>query len=351
MTVAQMGQFLAGAAQHDSDDALAVKVDSIHLSERLTPGAVAQMEETLHAGPRTRESLQLLADGSVFLAPPPNELPTRPAPSAAEQQAMMSGLTNFVAVTMRRLPDFFATRTTDSYDNAPTVVTRSGWAPAEPMHAAGRFRETITFRQGKEVTEERAMVSGGSRGSSAPGLNSSGEFGPLLATILRDSARGSIGWSHWESTDTGVVAGVFDYAVPAKASHYNVDFCCVKSTDIPNPLASSGMPIPFHSRPAYRGEIFVDPTSGAILRVTLEAEMQSSDPITQAGVAIDYAPVTIEGDKSYICPVHSLALSEAETYTGGASGTRQVTRINEVSFTGYHRFGSTIRMVAPSGQP
>jgi len=265
MTVEQMSQFLAGRAQHDSDETLALRVDSIHLSERLTPGALSQLEETLNAGPRTRESLQLLADGSVFLAPGPNELPKRPAPSAAEQEAMMSGLTNFVAVTMRRLPDFFATRTTESYDNAPTVVTHSGWAPAEPMHADGTFRETITYRQGKEVTEERAMVSGGNTGSRAAGLTSSGEFGPLLATILQDSSRGSIRWDHWESTDAGVVAGVFDYAVPAKASHYNVDFCCVKNTEIPNPLAAGDIPIPFHSRPAYRGEIFVDPATGAIL--------------------------------------------------------------------------------------
>ncbi len=350
MTVAQMSQYLAGPAQHDSDDALARRVDSIYLSERLTPATLSQLEETLHAGPQARESLQLLADASGFLVPPSNELPNRPAPSAAEQQAMMNGLANFVAVMMRRLPDFFATRTTESYDNAPTVVTHSGWAPAEPMHADGTFQEGITYRQGKEVTGERATVGGGARASGPPGLTSSGEFGPLLATILRDTSHGSIGWSHWESTAAGVAA-VFHYAVPEKASHYNVDFCCVKSSEVPSPFGASGMPIPFHGRPAYRGEVFIDPATGAILRVTLEAEMKSSDPLTRAGVAIDYGPVTIEGDKSYICPVHSMALSMAETYAGGENSTRQVTRINEVSFTGYHRFGATIRVVEPSNQP
>src|SRR5579875_792418 len=144
MTVAQMSQYLAGAAQRDADDDLARKVDGIHLSERLTQASLSQLEETLHAGPQTRESLQLLADASGFLPPPASELPNKPAPSAAEQQAMMTGLANFVGTTMQRLPDFFATRTTASYDNAPRVVTHSGWAPMEPMYADGTFRQTIT---------------------------------------------------------------------------------------------------------------------------------------------------------------------------------------------------------------
>lgn len=349
MTVGQLSQYLAGEAQHDSDDALALRLNSIHLSECLTPATLAKLEDGFHLGPQARESLQLLADASGFLVPPPNELPDRPAPGAAEQQAMLKGLANFVSTTMRRLPDFFATRTTETYDNAPTVVTHSGWAPAEPMHVDGMRRETITYRQGREVTGKLA-TEGGGRAAGRLGLTSSGEFGPLLATILADSSHGKILWSHWESTGAGVAA-VFAYDVPKKASHYNVDFCCVKSSEVPNPFASNGMPIPFHGRPAYHGEIFLDPASGAVLRITLETEMKSSDPITRAAIAIDYGPVTIEGDKSYICPVRSLALSVADAYTGGENGPRQVTRINEVSFTGYHRFGSTIRVIGPAGQP
>ena len=111
------------------------------------------------------------------------------------------------------------------------------------------------------------------------------------------------------------------------------------------------MPVPFHGRPAYHGEIFIDGTTGAILRVTLEAEMRSSDPVTRAGIAIDYGPVTIEGDKTYVCPVRSLALSVSENPASLDSSGRLVTRMNEVTFSDYHRFGSTVRVVGPAGQP
>lgn len=350
MTIAQLNQVVAGPAQREGDAALARTVSSQHLSERLTPATLSHLEEALRAGPQTQAALRLLADESAFLEPPAGEIPDKPAPSAPEQQAMLNAAVNFVAVTMRRLPDFFATRVTDSFDDAPTVVTHSGWSPAEPIHPDGTFHQTITFRDGREVVGQRSSVKGGSDGSGPPGLTSTGEFGPLLATILRDSSHGTVGWSHWEPTGN-TMAAVFHYAVPEAASHYEVDYCCVKSREDPTAYAPGGTPNAYHGRPAYHGELALDPMTGTILRVTLVAELKASDPIHQAGVAIDYAPVTIEGDKSYICPVHSLALSVAETYGAGENGARQLTRVNEVSFTGYHRFGSTIRVINPAGQP
>jgi len=350
MTVAELSQYLAGPAVHESDASLARSVGSLHLAERLTPASLARLNETLHAGPQTQEALRLLADESAFLDPPAAEAPNKTPPNAAEQQTMLNAAVNFVAVTMRRLPDFFATRTTDSFDDAPTVVTHSGWSPAGDIHADGTFHEAITYRGGREVVGERSSVKGGSNGSGPPGLTSTGEFGPLLATILRDTSHGTIAWSHWEQTSSGTVA-VFHYAVPEAASHYEVDYCCVKSGEDPTAYGPGGTPNGYHGRPAYHGELFLDPATGTILRVTLVSELKSSDPINRAGVAVDYAPVIIEGDKTYICPVHSVALSVAETMGAGENGARQLTRINEVSFTGYHRFGSTIRVVSPAGQP
>lgn len=350
MTVAELSQFLAGPAVRESDATLARTVSSQHLSERLTPATLAHFIEALHAGPQTQEALRLLSDESAFLEAPAAEVPGKPAPGAPQQQTMLNAAVNFVAVTMRRLPDFFATRNTESFDDAPTVVTHSGWSPVAPVHADGTFHQTITFREGREVVGERTGAKGGADGSGPPGLTSTGEFGPLLATILRDTSHGTIAWSHWEETASGVAA-VFDYAVPAAASHYEVDYCCVKSSEDPTAYAPGGMPNAYHARPAYHGELFLDPAAGTILRVTLVSELKSSDPIHQAGIAIEYAPVAIEGDKTYICPVHSLALSVAEIEGAGENGARQLTRINEVSFTGYHRFGSTIRVIAPAGQP
>jgi hypothetical protein len=59
---------------------------------------------------------------------------------------------------------------------------------------------------------------------------------------------------------------------------------------------------------------------------------------------VQYGPVEI-GGKSYICPVHSIAISLTKSHSGGEKSDREVLRINEVSFTDYHRFGSTSRII------
>ena len=93
------------------------------------------------------------------------------------------------------------------------------------------------------------------------------------------------------------------------------------------------------------------PASGSITLGGENLTGRRPERIRQAGVAIEYGSVTIEGHKSYICPVHSLALSVAESSGEGGYRSRVFTRINEVTFSGYHRFGSTIRVVGPADQP
>jgi hypothetical protein len=75
--------------------------------------------------------------------------------------------------------------------------------------------------------------------------------------------------------------------------------------------------------------------------------LKNSDPITDGEVAIDYGVVTI-GDKSYICPVHSVAISVARSHIEGLYAPRAVRRINEVEFTNYHRLGATEQMLMPA---
>ncbi len=113
-------------------------------------------------------------------------------------------------------------------------------------------------------------------------------------------------------------------------------------------LVSGGIANFYHGRPGYHGKLSIDPATGAILRVRIEALLRESDPITDGGVAIDYGSVTIEGDKSYICPVHSVAVSVTRSQMEGDFAPRMVRRINEVRFDNYHRFGATVQMVIPA---
>ena len=80
------------------------------------------------------------------------------------------------------------------------------------------------------------------------------------------------------------------------------------------------------------------------MRVTIESDLKPSDPIMRAAISVQYGPVEI-GGKSYICPVHSIAISLIKSHARGDMSDMEIQRINEVSFTDYHRFGSSSQII------
>ena len=140
---------------------------------------------------------------------------------------------------------------------------------------------------------------------------------------------------------------VFAYQVPQAASHYQVDYCCVRSSEDPKSYEGSKdqrLANAYHGTPGYHGAIFLNPTTGTIQRVTVQAELDPQAAITTAQISVRYGAVTI-GGQSYICPVESLAVSDARARLGGDMSDRTIERINEVTFTDYHRFGTSSRIL------
>ena len=216
------------------------------------------------------------------------------------------------------------------------------------MHDDGKFSQEITFRKGKEVVGAQQATASG-KVTTPLGLTSTGEFGTLQGVIVLDMVHGKLAWSHWETTGAGEMA-VFRYEVPEAQSHYQVDYCCVRhyaDSDSYSPV-SSNLPNSYHGTPGYHGTLSIDPATGAIMRMTVEASLKNSEPITDGSVAIDYGQVRIEGDKSYICPVHSVAISVVRSEIEGLYAPRAVRRINEVEFTNYHGLGAAERMLVPA---
>jgi hypothetical protein len=116
----------------------------------------------------------------------------------------------------------------------------------------------------------------------------------------------------------------------------------------------------FHKIPAYHGSLFIDPATGIIRRVTLEAEM-GDGPVSRAAAVIEYGAVTI-GDRKFICPLRSMAVymgppesgppaSELPATTTRALEPNGTLYLNETSFTNYHRLGSTVRVLSESEPP
>jgi hypothetical protein len=358
VTVAELQQFLtAQYAAHKSDGSIADHLGEMELSERLTGPTLDRITADLKPGKKTALALQLLADESGFLDAPAGEIPAKATPEMAEQLRLFQGAVNFASVTLERLPNFLATRITRTFDNSVVTMTtdasRIGFSAHGPLHANGEYSRQITYRDGAEVNLEAAAQDKQEKhGEAPPGLTSYGVFGPFLVTVLSDSAKGKVVWSRWEQTRDGMAA-VFKYEVPQQASHYAVDYCCVLFVPL---LAAGGgkqdtkganTPRNFHATPGYHGYLYLDPQTGAVLRVTLEGEMKSDDPMTRMGAWVEYGTVEI-GERSYPCPVRSMALTVLRAWREGEPGMMS---LNEVTFTNYHRFGTTARILPATPEP
>ncbi|MDR3791863.1 MAG: hypothetical protein P4L03_00650 [Terracidiphilus sp.] len=202
------------------------------------------------------------------------------------------------------------------------------------MHFTSQHRREVAYREGRELP---ASGSNDTSASTNQGLATFGEFGPVLDTVFADSAYGSFTWNRWQTGPTGPLA-VFRYTVPESASHYQIDLCCW-STE------TDHTPHKYHGKPAYHGEIFIDPDTGAVARITLEADLDPGAMLTASAIAVDFAPVSIAG-WSYICPVRGVALSAFHNQQmKRLDGVGLERHINLVRFLDYHKFAASTRIL------
>jgi hypothetical protein len=135
---------------------------------------------------------------------------------------------------------------------------------------------------------------------------------------------------------------VFRYSVPAKTSHFAVPV--PGYFDLGPPLR------------AYQGEIGVDPASGAILRLTVQAITQPEGPVQRADILVEYGPVAIAG-QTWTCALKSVALASVRSidlshdlykFSQTAAPQFQV-QLNDVSYAEYHLFRTGMRLVPGEG--
>jgi len=317
----------------ETDSEIAHRLALFQLSEQLTDSRLEEICARGKLGPKARDQLGLLAILSVFEPPPSAELDLGHAPDLDEQRRIMDLARGFTATSVHLLPDFMAIRTTQAFLNMDAG-----------LQSAGQYQSQVTFRSGAEVPVDRGTALG-SGSPSSMGLETSGEFGPLQAMVLKDSVNGTILWSRWQSGPDQKRFAVFRYSVPESASHASLDVCCYfasledgEMTGYPPHYPQSKR---FRAKPAYHGELHVDPSTGAISRITLEDELNADSPVRVARISVQYGSIEI-GGKSYVCPIHSVAA--AEFYDPRVAATRE-RFVNVVHFSNYHKFGSTARII------
>jgi len=326
------------------DEEAARRLSVLELADRLSLTRTEKMKSLAH-GRKAKEALILLADRSAFLPLPAAEIPTIAAPSVNDQRLMLDGTIQYLHDTVPTLPNLFATRTTIQYEE-PEQKQNQTWKTAavdQSLHPAPPESVIVLVRNSREITETATQAPKRTN-RRTHGLTTEGTFGTMAAiTLVVDIAgpHSQMTWSRWEQYPEGQRA-VFRYSVPRESSHFEARFCC---------LAEPDGTVPFRMMSAYHGEIAIDPETGAVFRITVQADFPPRLPMVRSDIMVEYGSVVI-GDKTYICPIRSVSVSRSRTVRllhqwfmhFGVYGPFE-TALNDVTFSNYHLFQSGHRIL------
>jgi hypothetical protein len=335
------------AARGISDEEAAQRLAHLALMEQVSAEKLASLSAEMR-GAKARQALTAVVDAAAFLQLPTGELRAGgDAPDGAEQTRLLGLAVQYLNQTIPKLPDFFATRTAVQYSETPAFHEGNTQVRATPMHETTAYRAGVLYRTGGEVVEQAKVK----HPEKDAWMLTYGTFGPLLPT-MREALQvpGNATWRRWETGVDGKRA-VFAYAVPAAQSQFAVLGCCLPSGD-----GTSG----FAAIPGYHGEIAIDAVTGAILRITVEAELKGFVPQDRSEMMVEYGPVTL-GGKTYVLPQRSVSLARQRVIAGLGEWNEAFltwgpyeTTVNEFSFTDYHMFRGEGRILpgpSPADSP
>ncbi len=343
VTVDQIQQILA-ASQGRSDAQLADEISSLEATERIDTPTLLRWQ-TATPGSRSRDALLLLADSSAFLPLPPSQVLAQPAPDGAALNQMVMRTINYLGKALPNLPNFMAARNIAQFEDSPLreQMDIAAFPDAHqhvhsidaaqlvvgkpyflPLYESGRKTLQVTYRSGHEIQVNLA------KNDVDAGLRSRGEFGPVLAVVIGDALHQKLFWDHWQQGVAGRLA-TFRYVVSVEASHNVVEY--------PSDSGVRRIVTPYH------GEFTVDPGTGAVLRLTIIADMPPPYEHVQSALVVEYGPVVL-GNRTYICPLRSVSLAR-EPLAGESEASSPTLRtfLNDVSFTDYHLFHADARII------
>jgi hypothetical protein len=361
ITVQQLKDMLVSLQQGRKTDAeVATELKQVELTEELTRSAMNSLVSYV-SGPLSTEQIYVLEARSAVLPPPAVDLPATPAPDAAAQKAILDKAVDYTTKTYAQLPHLTATKTTIRFqDNVEAIATvtgmHSGSSDVDPnLVQANRFIHYINSTEVPVDTQNGAEKVSTAKDKTPWGQNGyialQGQ-GPVLSSVLQDAqTAGTISWLRWETINKKAAA-VFAFSVDKKKSHYAVSYCCFPTSEQtgllsykPGAQGSGDFTAKgnlqthttydqhFNATVPYHGEIFVDPDSGIVVRLNLQAEFKAADDVQQEDQRIDYGPVKVD-TKALVLPIKTVI--DTKVIPNGDSGSAKFT-IRRTLFTSEYK--------------
>jgi hypothetical protein len=141
---------------------------------------------------------------------------------------------------------------------------------------------------------------------------STGEFGTILVNLFSPYTAADFHFRR-DSRAGGILAKMYDFDVAREHSSWSIH---AESQSY---------------QPAYSGSVWIDPATGRVLRIEMQAKAMPRDfPIDHVESAVDYQYIRLGDAQQYLLPVHSESLSCQR-------GTDFCSR-NVIDFRNYHKY-------------
>jgi hypothetical protein len=228
-----------------------------------------------------------------------------PPPSSLEQGRILDQVREYAMEYTKKLPNFICTQVTRRF------IDPSGlefWQLQDVVTAKLSYFEQkedykIVFVNNRYVDTTMDKIGG---------ATSTGEFGSMMREVFDPATRTTFEWERW-ATLRGKRMHVFAYRVAEERSQWRILY--EKTASV---------------KPGYKGLVYVDRDTMAVMRITLEAEnLPLSFPVQQALTTLDYEYQTIAAGE-FVLPLKASMRMR--------SGKLLVK--NEVEFRSYNRFGA-----------
>jgi hypothetical protein len=326
VTVQELTQQLISL--HDagkSDEDVAASLEKLQLSEELTAGTAAGLQQYL-PGTLSFDQLAVLRGLSEFGLAAPSQTPIPAAPDSAAQSALLARTATWLTTAFGQTPNFTVSKLVDIFqeDGQSMIPDSQAGATTKYGRPSEERTDTVAVSQGVEKpTAAAPKVNWGANGQISEG----GPPPSLPELFQAASTFGKLAFSRWVVID-GKPAAVFTFAVDKKKSHYTINYRCFASSEMQS--ASVGVGGEADITPGanmtttswksfikvvpYHGLLYINPDSGAIVRTVTFAELKPFDFVHSEEVRVEYTTETL-GGKSCVVPVRRVTLDE--TVPGG----------------------------------
>ncbi len=300
------------------DKEVAAYVASVQLTQKLEDSVIEDLQ-TQGAGPKTVQALVRLADQSAKLAAAPpapaaKPVPTGPPPpSKAEQDRVLSEVSEYARNYVKSLPDFLCIqKTRRSLDSHFQPGGQPSWTPSD------RFAEKLSFVDHKENYElishgDKALF--GKNWESVGGGLSRGEWASLMGTVFDPESATDFHWLRWGNINKKLYH-VYEYRVDKAHSRE------VLEVDKDQRVT-----------PAFHGLIYVPTDASIVWWITVEPEIPAGFPMQDVKQTLKYDYTDINGQK-FILP----ASSDVVMRVG------RVANHNEIEFSRYQKYSADAKI-------